>query len=114
PLGFIGVEQARPSLPTTDQGELPAEVEGVLKTGVHSVALCRGAGVCGVAREQRAAGSVVGDNAGVTMEPGRVLDRGEPDLWCVALEHLAGLGDEVARLGRRPQVDSPPSTGQRG
>jgi hypothetical protein len=83
------------------------------RSAALAVPLRRGAGVGGVAREQHAARSKAGGNPRVTAEPGRVLDIGERGPRRVTPDHLAGLGDEVAGVGRRPQVDPPPSPGQR-
>ena len=68
----------------------------------------------GVARKRHAAGPIASGNPGVTAKPGRVLDPGELGPRRVTPEHLAGLGDEIACVGRRPQVDTPPPVRQRG
>jgi hypothetical protein len=67
-----------------------------------------------VAREQHAARPIASGNPGVTAKPTWALDPHEPHPRSVTLEDFAGLGYEIARPGRRPQIDTPPAAGQRG
>ena len=53
PLEVIGVQQTLGRDAAADQGELPAEVDGVLDAGVHALGTCRAVDVGGVAGQER-------------------------------------------------------------
>jgi hypothetical protein len=107
PLRLVGIEQAVAGEAVADERQLPAEVEGVLKPGVHPVSLGGGADVGGVAGEQHPARPIAARHARVAAEAGRVLDLGELGVRQVASELLGRLGDEIALVGGRPHVRAP-------
>jgi len=57
-LGLVGVEQRFVGHATVDQGELPAEVPGVLDAGIHALGAGRAVHVGGIAGKKDAAGAV--------------------------------------------------------
>ena len=78
PLGFVAVEQLGRRLSLPRQGQLPAQVVGVLQPGVHPLSGSRIVDMGGVPRQKDRALAVVGGHALVSPEagqPGRLGDR---------------------------------------
>ncbi len=113
-LDLIAVQQARAGPAGTDEGQLPAEVEGVLQAGVHPVTLGGRAHVGGVSGQQGPARSVAGGHTRVAMKASGVLHVDELAAGDIALQNRTRLGDEVAVVRLRTHVDAPAQPGQRG
>ncbi len=72
-LGVVGIQQGRIGHTAADQGELPAQVPGILDTGVHALGAGRAVDVGGIAGQEDAAVPVA---AGVAVLQPEV---GQPD-----------------------------------
>ena len=94
-LGLVGVEQRLVGQTSVDQGQLPAEVPGVLDAGVHALGAGGAVHVGGVAGDEDTAGTVV-DGLPVMEPEVRQPDRiAQPQL-------AAGEGvDERLQVGER-------------
>lgn len=69
-FGLVGVEESGVRVAAQDGGELPAEVRGVLETGVHALPAGRGVDVGGVPGQEDPAHPVRGGLALVAVEAG--------------------------------------------
>ncbi|MNS80569.1 hypothetical protein D3C72_1142510 [compost metagenome] len=112
-LGVVAVEQGGRAMSMAYQGELPAQVEGVLKPGVHSVALRRAARMRGVASQQHAAGTESLGDLRVAIEPGGMRDVFKAGVGQIALQRGQGVHDQVGLRRTGPQIDAPALAGQR-
>ncbi|GAA0901805.1 hypothetical protein GCM10009574_089900 [Streptomyces asiaticus] len=101
PLGLVGVQEGLVAA-VEHGGQLPADIDGVLDTGVHALAVGGGVDVCGVPGEEDPAHAVVVDHADVQSpagEPGGLAQphRVRPDQRVHdALEGLEGRFAGVA------------------